>query len=173
VAHPALESTAPARDEAAAREERVLASVIQRHHQTSDLPGWLPADVFTGAARQEVFTAIVSLHIRGEPIDDLTTDWERARLQATASGTTGPDTSYAQRLARMPVGPAEALGACRALLSDHGKPADKPRGQAQPESVIGGPSRPTAPKPDTAPCRPPLLQPPGPSGPAGPEPRMR
>ncbi len=120
----------------------------------------MPADVFTSAARQEVFAAVVSLHIRGEHIDDLTTDWERARLQATASGTTGPDTSYAQRLARMPVGPAEALDACRALLGDHGRPADTLQAQAEPEPATGGRSAPATRMPDPLPGDPPLLQPP-------------
>jgi hypothetical protein len=170
--HSAIESAAPARDESAVREERVLASVIQRHHQTSDLPGWLPADVFTSAACQEVFAAIVSLHIRGEPIDDLTTDWERARLQATASGTTGPDTSYAQRLARMPVGPAEAVDACRTLFDDHVKSEDTLRVQAEPTPAIGGSNEPVTRMPDPVPGNPPLLQPPNPPDAAGPQPRM-
>jgi len=42
-------------------------------------PGRLPAarDELSSAARHEVFAAIIGLHIRSEPTDDLTTDWER------------------------------------------------------------------------------------------------
>lgn len=168
----AIESSAVPRDAAAVREERVLASVVQRHLQTSDLPGWLPASVFTSAARQELFAAIVSLHSRGEPIDDLTADWERARLQAIGAGNQGADTSYAQRLARMAVGPAAALDACRVLLGEYGNPEDTLRLRTGSGPAINGSAGP-APMPEAG--RPPLLQPPDPpdpSGPAGPQPRM-
>jgi hypothetical protein len=169
----AIQPPVPRRDTDAEREEHVLASLIRQHPETSDVPGWLPAEAFTSPARREIFTAIVRLHRRGEPVDELTADWERARHQATTPDAPRPDTSYAQRLACLPVHPAEALAASRALLNDFENSQDTSKQRTGSGPSIDGLTGPITRLPDLAPGNLPLLQPPpGASGTPGPQPRM-
>jgi len=100
-------------DGRAVLEEQVLASIVQQHEATRDVPGWLPAAAFSTGPRQELLRALTSLHSRGEPVDALTADWERARIsQAT-------DTSYAARLSRLTVDTTRILDSCHQIYLDH------------------------------------------------------
>jgi hypothetical protein len=164
------------RDTHTQREELVLASIIQRHEQTRNLPRWLPAQAFTSTARQELFTAITSLRARGEPVDELTADWERARRYPHTGDTAGAGTSCAARLARLPATPAGALQAARQLFHDYANSAHA-RGQDVRHNLAPGPASSTL----TAANTPalgngtvprPLLQPPDPPGRPGPTLRM-
>jgi DnaB-like helicase N terminal domain len=93
----------------AEQEEQILALVLLRERDGRDIPGWLPPEAFTTGPRRELFTAVTSLYERGEPIDALTADWERARTYGNIPSEKhelGPDTMYGEKLARDPV-PAE------------------------------------------------------------------
>ena len=70
---PAATSTDRAAQIRQDREEQVLASLIQG---LITVPGMLPARAFTGP-RRELSAAINALNIRGEPVDELTVDWEQ------------------------------------------------------------------------------------------------
>jgi replicative DNA helicase len=85
-----MPAAAAGADELARKEEDVLADLIQHPWQNSDVLEWLPADVFTGGARREVYEAITALARTGEPVDELTVEWQLARQRAAAqaSGTT-------------------------------------------------------------------------------------
>ena len=170
--HAAIPPAVPRSDPDAEREEHVLASIIRQQPETSDVAGWLPSEAFTAPARRELFTALAGLHARGEPVDALTADWERVRHQATTPDAPRPDTSYAQRLARLPVSPAEALAASRALLTDYENTQNAPRQRTGSGAAIDGPARqlPGLPRPAPA-SLPLLLPPPGPSRAPGPQPR--
>ncbi len=171
--HSAIRPSAPSRDEVADCEERVLASIIQGHPETRDLPTWLPAEAFTDPARQEIFAAIASLRARGEAVDELTTDWERARYQTITPGVPRLDTSYAQRLARLPVRPTEVLTATSALLTRTDSSRNAPHQQTRTSPAISGSAGQGTRPPDPVIGSGPLIQPPpGSSCTPGPQPRL-
>ena len=95
---------APA-DGRARDEEAMLAVLIQHRPEAGQLMRMLHAAVFTDPLRQQVFLAIESLHAVGQPIDELTVDWELVRALASVGvkpANTGPATgqpSYVMRLA--------------------------------------------------------------------------
>jgi DnaB-like helicase N terminal domain len=94
-------------------EEQALAGIVQQHEATRDVPGWLPAAAFSTGPRQELLRALTSLHSRGEPVDALTADWERARISQDT------DTSYAARLTRLTVDTTRVLDSCHQIYLDY------------------------------------------------------
>jgi hypothetical protein len=145
----------------------VLASIVQQHEATRDVPGWLPAAAFSTGPRQELLHALTSLHSRGDPVDALTADWERARISQDT------DTSYATRLTRLKVDTSKALDGCHQLYLDY---ENSPQARAAIAAVsLATPAgaHATGPVPCGPAASPPDIGPP-PCGPArpGPAPRM-
>jgi len=162
----AAAASAPLRagDAAALLEEHVLACALRREPQ-ADVTGWLPGEAFSAGPRRELYTAILALRARGEPVDELTADWERARHQAPPADGQAADTTYARRLAGIRTDPAEALRAAHRLFSQRLSTACTPAGLP----VVGAIE--PAPTGLSAAVAIPLIPPPGPSR-SGPEPRM-
>ncbi len=161
-------ASAPLRagDAAALLEEQVLASTLRRAPQAG-VTGWLPAEAFIAGPRRDLYTAILALCARGEPVDELTADWERARHQALPADGQAVDTTYARRLAGMRTDPAQALRAAHRLFSQCLSTACTPTGLPVVGAIEPAPARPSA----NAVVAIPLIPPPGLSR-SGPEPRM-
>ncbi|MFD8559699.1 DnaB-like helicase N-terminal domain-containing protein [Streptosporangium canum] len=60
-------------------EDRLLASLVADPGQIAEVGGWLQAEDFTTPARAELYTAIVALDQRGEPLDAITVVFEASR----------------------------------------------------------------------------------------------
>ena len=112
--------TAPA-DGRARDEEIMLAVLIQQRPEAGQLMRMLRGTVFTDPLRQQVFLAVGSLDAAGQPVDELTVDWELVRFLASVGvkpANTGPVTgqaSYVMRLAAVDFGREETARAAGAL----------------------------------------------------------
>jgi replicative DNA helicase len=73
-----------AESEQAAAEERILAALIQGHHETRQVMGILIGSAFIDPLRREVFEAVRSLFASNRPIDPLTVDWELTRSRSSS-----------------------------------------------------------------------------------------
>ncbi|PYC82583.1 hypothetical protein C7C46_09470 [Streptomyces tateyamensis] len=58
------------------RQDTVLADLLQHPEQVREVSGWLYPEVFEEGPRREVYEAIVVVAERGEPVDQLTVEWE-------------------------------------------------------------------------------------------------
>jgi hypothetical protein len=104
-------------------EERVLAALIQQHHDSGQILRTLPPGAFTDLLRRQIFLAIRVLWSSGRPVDELTVDWELAN-QPTLAGQPAAgvpaancaDVSSATRLARAGAGDDPPLKTADALL---------------------------------------------------------
>jgi replicative DNA helicase len=74
--HPRTTLAEPARPAPATlterREELVLSTVLQEHHEAGQILSYLPAAAFTSPTRQEIFRSARRLNQSGRPIDELT-----------------------------------------------------------------------------------------------------
>jgi len=102
-------------------EETMLAVLIQQRPEAGQLMRMLHATVFTDPLRQQVFLAIEILHAFGQPIDELTVDWELVRALASVGvkpaniGSAVGQPSYVMRLATANFGREETARAAGAL----------------------------------------------------------
>ncbi|WP_181871680.1 DnaB-like helicase N-terminal domain-containing protein [Sphaerisporangium album] len=62
----------------AAREDRLIASLIGDPFQIEDVRGWLEASDFTAPGRGELYTALLKLYDSGQPFDVVTVVWDAA-----------------------------------------------------------------------------------------------
>ncbi|MEV7601675.1 DnaB-like helicase N-terminal domain-containing protein [Kitasatospora sp. NPDC089797] len=58
------------------RQDAVLADLLQHPEQVREVSTWLYPEVFEEGPRREVYEAIVVVAERGEPVDQLTVEWE-------------------------------------------------------------------------------------------------
>ncbi|MFJ2864984.1 DnaB-like helicase N-terminal domain-containing protein [Kitasatospora sp. NPDC087314] len=58
------------------RQDAVLAELLQHPEQVREVGSWLYPEVFEEGPRREVYEAIVVVAERGEPVDQLTVEWE-------------------------------------------------------------------------------------------------
>ncbi|KJS59705.1 DnaB-like helicase N-terminal domain-containing protein [Streptomyces rubellomurinus] len=58
------------------RQDAVLAELLQHPEQVREVSSWLYPEVFEEGPRREVYEAIVVVAERGEPVDQLTVEWE-------------------------------------------------------------------------------------------------
>jgi hypothetical protein len=81
-------------DERARREEIVLADLLQHQQQVAEVQTWLSPEVFAPGPRRELFETIVTIDGYGEPVTELTIEWElsRRRYQPQPQATQ-PDSS--------------------------------------------------------------------------------
>jgi hypothetical protein len=104
----------PGRDaeqgEHAQQEEEVLADLIHNFWSNNQVLEWLPAEAFAPGPRRAVYQAIIALARNGEPVDELTVDWQLARNRilhpVTASNPRQapiPEPDYAAHLAAITV----------------------------------------------------------------------
>ncbi len=66
-------------DERARREELVLADLLQHQQQIAEVQTWLSPEIFAPGPRRELFETIVTIDGYGEPITELTVEWELSR----------------------------------------------------------------------------------------------
>ncbi len=113
-------------------EDEVLADLIQHHWQNSAVLEWLPAEAFSPGARRQIYEAIVALTRNGDPVDELTVEWQMARHRAArqSMGVTEPNQAgqadgprgipgYVGVLAGLPVTDGTATLTGRTLLNRH------------------------------------------------------
>ncbi|WP_457029721.1 DnaB-like helicase N-terminal domain-containing protein [Kitasatospora sp. P5_F3] len=153
------------------RQDTVLADLLQHPEHVREVSAWLYPEAFEAGARREVYEAIVVVAERGEPVDQLTVEWEvyrqdpeRYEDKVEVSVEERPD--YLARLATtaVVVGAAVELGGeimaedIRAkLASDFGSIDVTSRGPgSEPKPSLD--VRATAPAPQVESA--PLLQPP-------------
>lgn len=85
--HPApvskFDEPAPAPYESRARtdvrldgRDRVLAALLQQPKQIREVSTWLSPEAFEAGPRRDVYEAVVAVAERGEPVDQLTVEWE-------------------------------------------------------------------------------------------------
>jgi replicative DNA helicase len=89
----------PPADERPRHEELVLADLLQHQHQVAEVQTWLSPEVFAAGPRRELYETIVTVDGYGEPVTELTVEWElsRRRYQPQADTdqqypTADPDT---------------------------------------------------------------------------------
>jgi len=116
------------RGEHARQEEEVLADLIHNFWSNSQVLEWLPAEAFTSGQRREVYQAIIALASNGEPVDELTVDWQLARNRTLHPATTpnpqpapvpSPEPDYVAHLAAITVPEGTATLTGRILLKRH------------------------------------------------------
>lgn len=146
-----------------AREELVLASVLQRDDAARAIPNWLPASAMTGP-RRELLTAITALARRGDPVDEVTADWELTRARSLTGAQPG-DTAYAARVVRLSVGAGTAVTIAHDLYREHTAASDRMA------AVLPHAAGTAAGSPET-PAVSPHIRPPSPPHDAGPTMRM-
>jgi hypothetical protein len=108
------------------QEEQVLAGLLQHHEFNTGVLNWLTAEAFTEGPRREIYQAIAAVYRRGDPIDELTIEWQlagdRAMTQPTrgltpeAVAAAGDDVGYIGVLTATPVATTAATMTGRALL---------------------------------------------------------
>jgi replicative DNA helicase len=93
----------PPTDERARREELALADLLQHQQQIAEVQTWLSPEVFAPGPRRELYETIVTVDGYGEPVTELTVEWElsRRRYQPQAEAdqsysATDPDTRPAR-----------------------------------------------------------------------------
>lgn len=140
-------------------EEEVLADLIQHPRQNSDALEWLPAEAFLPGPRRKVYEAITALARAGEPVDELTVEWQLARqngLESTGlahahmtreAKDTRVNSGYIGVLASLPVTDGTATVTGRTLLSRH----------TAAQCIDAAPELPAASGPDTSAGTPPVL----------------
>jgi len=162
----AIQPSSERADPVAEREEHVLAIIVQQDDAARDIPGWLPPAAFAEGPRRQLYQAITSLYALGEPIDQLTVDWEHAKMSAAlppaADASRALDTTYAARLARVAIDADAAMESCNILFRTHVNVADALGNghRVRPELVTGA-ARPLA-----------ILPPPASAANPEPEPRI-
>jgi replicative DNA helicase len=104
-------------------EERVLAALIQQHHESGQILQRLPARAFTDPLRRRIFLAVRGLWSSGRPVDELILDWELAgehtRVGLRAAGVPAAyraSDSYPTHLAHASIGDDPPLKLADALL---------------------------------------------------------
>ncbi|WP_067484258.1 DnaB-like helicase N-terminal domain-containing protein [Actinomadura hibisca] len=115
-------------DPRAVREELLLADLIQHPAYIAEVSPWLDAGVFTADERRDLYHAIVTVELNGEPIEELTLAWEMTRSQqselpiaATITDSGGSPASAGQinRLASLAVEAGASVEIGADLLADH------------------------------------------------------
>lgn len=168
-------------EDQAHQEEEVLAGLLAHHEFNTGVLTWLPADAFTDGPRREIYQAIVAVARRGDPIDELTVEWQLAgdrAMSQPARGLTpeaaaaGDEVGYVEVLAATPVASNAATMAGRILLERHTAAqavAATAESSGEPQIPVGPPLRPVpiprGPQPDM------LEPPPTPAPQPGPQPR--
>ncbi|HEV2347916.1 MAG TPA: DnaB-like helicase N-terminal domain-containing protein [Actinocrinis sp.] len=74
----------PPLDERARREELILADLLQHRGQVAEVETWLTPEIFAPGPRREIYETILTVAENGEPISELTVEWELSRRSATA-----------------------------------------------------------------------------------------
>jgi hypothetical protein len=108
----------------ARREEQLLAWLLRQHTRPPNLGVPIQPEMITPGPRRELYAAIAALISRGEPVDELTADWERARRHTAATpqaSSPPPDTSYASRLAGVRTG--AVVDSSQQLLHEYQEPS--------------------------------------------------
>lgn len=120
------EPAAPSDDPRAAREEQLLAALIQNQDLAAGAALWLDPGLFTSPVRRELYEGIIAVTQSDEPVVEMTIFWELARMQAmnaTLHGRTiEAEMAPVNLLARLVSAPAEIAAAVeigRELLADH------------------------------------------------------
>ncbi|MGW6752439.1 DnaB-like helicase N-terminal domain-containing protein [Streptomyces sp. NPDC055006] len=83
---PQASTPPPLSEQGLADEEFLLGCLASRPEQLLELVHWLLPDDFADPGNQQIYRALVALHHRGEPIDQLTVLWETQRRGALADG---------------------------------------------------------------------------------------
>lgn len=110
----------------ARQEELILADLLQHRGQVSEVE-WLSPEVFAPGPRREIYETIVTVDSYGEPVSELTVEWELDRRRTEAGRqdqpepdrtdpATGPD--YVARLAVTAVAVGVAVEIGGQLLED-------------------------------------------------------
>jgi hypothetical protein len=73
-----------------AREEELLADLLQHPEQAADIAVFVHSDTFTSHQRRDTFEAIVRLGYDGEAVDEVTVCWELANIRAITPPSTDP-----------------------------------------------------------------------------------
>jgi hypothetical protein len=180
---PDPDSHQPVADEQQVRqEEEVLAGLLQHHSSNTGVLEWLPAEAFTEGPRREIYAAITTLARHGDPIDELTVEWQLAgdrAMSQPARGLTpeamtdaGDDVGYVGVLAATPVVTGAATLTGRALLFRHTTAQATAVASAASQEAEAPASEPRHPVTVPHARQPDLLQPPAsPSPQHGPQPR--
>lgn len=139
----------------ALQEDQILADLIQHPDLVPEVAGWLDPAVFTAPHRRQVFEAIISVELYGDPVEELTITWEIHRERALTAylhpepdGPAGPQTvvdpppGYVARLAATSVETGTAVIAGHALFTQHvqaelGAAADGLAQQPGAEYILG------------------------------------
>jgi replicative DNA helicase len=171
-----------AHEEHVHQEEQVLAGLLQHHEFNTGVLDWLPAEAFAEGPRREIYQAIAAVARRGDPIDELTVEWQlagdRAMTQPTrgltpeAVAAAGDDVGYVGVLDATPVATNAATMTGRALLERFtaAQAAIATAESARTSEVAAEP--PLRPVPTPRDPQPELLEPPpGPALQHGPQPR--
>lgn len=87
-----IAAAAPA-PERASREEQVLADLFAHPQNATTVAQFVLPETFTSQLRRDVFTALVTLAVQHDPVDEIIVVWEMQRLRAEAE-LTGPDGSH-------------------------------------------------------------------------------
>ncbi|OLE24218.1 MAG: hypothetical protein AUG49_13915 [Catenulispora sp. 13_1_20CM_3_70_7] len=123
IAEPAADQQPPTR---ARREELVLADLIQHRGQLAEVE-WLSPEVFAPGPRREIYETILTVDSYGEPVSELTIEWEldRRRNQGQQQEQPEPDRDdpatrpdYIARLAVTAVAVGAAVEIGSQLLED-------------------------------------------------------
>jgi replicative DNA helicase len=69
----------PPADERARREELVLADLLQHQRQIAEVQTWLSPQAFAPGVRRELYETIVTVDGYGEPVTEMTIEWELSR----------------------------------------------------------------------------------------------
>ncbi|MDH6138447.1 replicative DNA helicase [Kitasatospora sp. GP30] len=153
------------------KQDAVLADLLQHPEQIREVSSWLYPEVFDEGPRREVYEAIVVVEERGEPVEQLTVEWEIYRqdpqtytVEVEVSVEERPD--YLARLAAtaVVVGAAVEISGellaedIRASLTADFSKIDVATRPAGVESKVDVDIRAGAPAPRVEPA--PLLQPP-------------
>ncbi|MFJ9523115.1 DnaB-like helicase N-terminal domain-containing protein [Kitasatospora sp. NPDC101801] len=153
------------------RQDAVLADLLQHPERVRDVSAWLYPEAFEAGLRREVYEAIVVVAERGEPVDQLTVEWEvyrqdPERYEVKVEVTVEERPDYLARLATtaVVVGAAVELGGeilaediRTKLAADFGSIDVTTRGPGA-EPKLSPDVRMTGPAPQVEPA--PLLQPP-------------
>lgn len=176
------EPIAAADEDQVHQEEQVLAGLLQHHEFNTGVLDWLPAEAFTAGPRREIYQAIDAVARRGDPIDELTVEWQLAGDRAISQPTrgltpeaiaaAGDDVGYVAVLDAIPVATTAATMTGRVLLERFTTAqavAATAESADQPEARADRPSR-SVPAPRAS--QPELLDPPArPAPQPGPQPR--
>ncbi|MGH8794410.1 MAG: DnaB-like helicase N-terminal domain-containing protein [Stackebrandtia sp.] len=111
----------------AAREENVLAAILQYPDQAVTLARMLPSESMTDPQRREIYETSISLAANGDPIDPTIVAWELDRSRYVHRLSTGddkpstarqPDVVYLHRLSGIPVNACTAVDEAETLLAE-------------------------------------------------------